>query len=334
MNRCKFAFALGALLICTLPVAAQSGWQPVTFAPSPDHIDVLVGGKAFTTYFFAVDAAKAYMMPLRTAQGTLISRDFPHGNSVQSANPKDDSFEPHQRPLYFGHGDINGFDFWGEEAFKKFYGPEGKARYGRMVLERLEPVQPGAESGTLRAHFQLMGNDGTKVARETQTFTIRGDAGTRIVDCEILIEAVYGPVTFGDTKEGSFALRLGPALSDPNVSIVNSNHETGSAVWGKRADWVDYSGTVGGEQAGVAVFDHPENLRHPTTWHARGYGLLAVNPFGLRAFTRDASQNGAYHIPAGASLLLRYRVVIHHGAAGSYDVAGAYTRYRSAGQAR
>ena len=329
MNRRKISFAFGIFLISTLPVVAQPAWQPVTFAPSSDHIEVLVGGKAFTTYFFAVDAAKAYMMPLRTAQGNIISRDFPRGNDVKGGNPKDDSFEPHQRPLYFGHGDINGFDFWGEEAFKKFYGPEGNARFGRMVLERLEPVRPGAKSGTLRAHFQLTGSDGTKVARETQTFIFRGNASTRIVDCEILIEAVYGPVTFGDTKEGSFALRLGPALSDPNVSIVNSNHETGSAVWGKRADWVDYSGTVGGEEAGVAVFDHPKNLRHPTTWHARGYGLFAVNPFGLRAFTGDANQNGAYQIPAGASLRLSYRVVIHHGKAKSYDVAQAYAQYQS-----
>lgn len=329
MNRLELPFTLGVFLVSTLPLVAQSRWQPVTFGSAPDHIDVLVGGKAFTTYYLAGDAAKAYMMPLRTAQGNVISRDFPHGNDVTGGNPKDDSFEPHQRPLYFGHGDINGFDFWGEEAFKKFYGPEGSARYGHMILQRLEPVQPGAESGTLRAQFQLTGNEGTNVARETQTFIFRGDASTRIIDCEILIEAVYGPVTFGDTKEGSFALRLGPALSDPNVSIVNSNHETGSAVWGKRADWVDYSGTVGGEEAGVAIFDHPENLRHPTTWHARGYGLFSVNPFGLRAFTQDANQNGAYQIPAGGSLRLRYRVVIHHGTAKSYDVAEAFARYQS-----
>jgi len=333
MNRLEVPIALGAFFIATLSSAAQPGWQPVTFAASPGHIDVFVGGKPFTTYYLASDAAKAYMMPLRTAQGNVISRDFPHGNDVKGGDPKADSFEPHQRPLYFGHGDINGFDFWGEEAFLKFYGPEGKVRYGHMLFKRLEPVQAGAKAGTLRAHFELIGNDGTKVARETQTFIFRGDSNTRTVDCEILIEAAYGPVTFGDTKEGSFALRLNSALSDPNVSIVNSNHETGSAVWGKRADWVDYSGTVGGEEAGVAVFDHPENLRHPSTWHARGYGLFAVNPFGLRAFTGDTSQNGAYQIPAGSSLRLRYRVVIHHGLGESFDAAKAYAEYRSSAHA-
>ncbi len=201
MNRYGLSFVAGALLLAALPVAAQSAWQPVTFVPASDHVDVLVDGKAFTTYYFSGDAAKAYMMPMRTAQGSVVSRSFPRGNDVTGGNPKDSSFEPHQRPLYFGHGDINGFDFWGEEAFKKYYGPEAKARYGHMVLESLEPAQPGASSGTLRAHFQLAGNDGTKVARETQTFTFHGDAQTRMIDCDILIEAAYGPVTFGDTND-------------------------------------------------------------------------------------------------------------------------------------
>ena len=56
-------------------------------------------------------------------------------------------------------------------------------------------------------------------------------------------------------------------------------------IWGKRADWVDYYGNVAGEIVGIAIFDHPKNLRHPTYWHARSYGLLAANPFGLREFT-------------------------------------------------
>ncbi len=190
MKRVDLSFTFGLCLMAALPLAAQPHWQPVTFASSPDHIDVLVGGRPFTTYYVASDAAKAYMMPMRTAHGNVISRDFPHGNDVTGGNPKQDSFEPHQRPLYFGHGDINGYDFWGEEAFKQYYGPEAKSKYGHMVLERLEPVRPGANAGTLQARFRLTGNDGTNVARETQTFTFRGDANLRIVDCEILIEAV------------------------------------------------------------------------------------------------------------------------------------------------
>jgi hypothetical protein len=69
----------------------------------------------------------------------------------------------------------------------------------------------------------------------------------------------------------------------------------------------------GGEDVGIAIFDHPKNLRHPTYWHARHYGLLAAHPFGLREFTHDRHQDGSYTIAAGGSLKLRYRVLIHHG---------------------
>src|SRR2546426_6254040 len=73
--------------------------------------------------------------------------------------------------------------------------------------------------------------------------------------------------------------------------MVNSTGATGEKrIWGKRADWVDYYGNVAGEDVGIAIFDHPENFRHPTYWHARGYGLFAANPFGTREFTRDRRQ--------------------------------------------
>jgi len=47
----------------------------------------------------------------------------------------------------------------------------------------------------------------------------------------------------------------------------------------KHADWCDYYGSIGGKTVGIAMFDHPSNPRHPTTWHVRDYGLFAANPF-------------------------------------------------------
>ena len=80
--------------------------------------------------------------------------------------------------------------------------------------------------------------------------------------------------------------------------MVNSLGAEGEkAIWGKPADWVDYDGKVADEDVGIAVLDHPKSFRHPTTWHARGYGLFAANPFGLRDFTHDPNQDGSWTIP-------------------------------------
>jgi methane monooxygenase PmoA-like len=70
--------------------------------------------------------------------------------------------------------------------------------------------------------------------------------------------------------------------------MVNSEGSVGEkSVWGKRADWVDFYGTIAGEDVGIANFDNPNNLRHPTYWHARHYGLLAANPFGLKELLHE-----------------------------------------------
>jgi hypothetical protein len=110
--------------------------------------------------------------------------------------------------------------------------------------------------------------------------------------------------------------------------MVNSLGAEGEkAIWGKRADWVNYDGKVEGEDVGIAVLDHPKSFRHPTTWHARGYGLFAANPFGLRDFTRDPNQDGSWTIPEGKSLTFRYRVIIHHGDYREAHIGEAYQKY-------
>jgi hypothetical protein len=132
----------------------------------------------------------------------------------------------------------------------------------------------------------------------------------------------------GDTKEGTFAIRVVKALEEPAVRMADSDGRVGEKqIWGKRAKWVDYSGSVEGEKVGIAIFDHPSNPKYPTYWHARGYGLFAVNPFGERDFYNDKARDGSLTIPAGKSLTFRYRALIHHGDASEAKVAEAYERY-------
>jgi hypothetical protein len=75
------------------------------------------------------------------------------------------------------------------------------------------------------------------------------------------------------------------------------------------------------------MMDHPGNLRYPTTWHVRSYGLFAANPFGLRDFTGDKTQDGSYVIAAGKNLRFAYRILIHEGDTATAKVADEYARY-------
>jgi hypothetical protein len=156
---------------------------------SGDHIEVLIGGRAFTTYYFGSGVAKPYLFPLCSAEGTVVTRSFPMVTNI----PGEDRDEPHQRALYFAHGDINGFDFWGEAAFPK-WSRHSVSSFGRTVLRQLDEMHSGPDSGTLVAEFDLMTPEGKAIAAETQSYLFRGDEHSRAIDCEFAIHANQGPV--------------------------------------------------------------------------------------------------------------------------------------------
>ena len=326
MVHCKPGLRLavvGTLLFASTALGAGGAVQLIR---KGDHLDVLIGGRLFTTYYFTAAVAKPYFRPLRSGQGTVLTSDFPKGNVIPPEHLKDPSQEPHQRLMYFGHGDVDGIDFWSEAAFPKY--SDGSV-FGRVVFRKLEEIRSGADSGVLRADFELVGPRGRVIADEIQAFVFGGDQNTRTIDCEFTLVANYGAVvTLGDTKEGTFGFRLTKELNSPPGHMVNSAGAEGEKeIWGKRADWVDYDGSVGVEEVGIAVFDNPKSFRHPTYWHARGYGVLAENPFGWREFYNDPQRDGSWTIPQGKELKFRCRVLIHHGNYNQAKVADAYQQY-------
>ncbi len=329
-GKTSIKFLLGALVLVSLPVRCAS--RPVELRQTGNQIVVIVGGQPFTTYYFTPESPKPYLHPLRSARGIVVTRGFPMRNDI-AGESRD---HPHHRALFFAHGDINGIDFWTEgkpasnaQTVKGVYYSSEDLPKGRTVFRKVEEIASGPDSGSLRAVFELVGPDGTGIATETQGYTFRGDESTRTIDCEFTIRADRGgAVKMGDTKEGTFAIRVVKALEEPAARMLNSNGGAGEKeIWGKRADWVDYSGVVDGERLGIAIFDYPSNPKHPTFWHARGYGLFAVNPFGEHDFYNDRSRDGSIALRPGEALTLRYRVLIHHGDAAEAKVAEAYREY-------
>lgn len=310
------------------------GQEPVKVTRTGNKISVEIGGSPFTTYYFGTEAPKPYLYPLRSAKGTIVTRSWPMVTDI----PGEDHDHPHQRAMYFGHGDINKIDFWAEKNLTRaqqtvngIYYPSEDLPKGRTVIRRIEEMHGGSDSGVVKAAFDLVKPDGEVMGEEIQAYTFSGSKNDRIVDCAFTLRANHGPLKLGDTKEGTFAIRVAHGLDSPPAHMVNSNGGVGEKeIWGKKANWVDYYGNVDGEEVGIAIFDNPHNLRHPTTWMARGYGLFAVNPFGLREFFNNPKLDGSYTIPAGGSLTLRYRVLIHHGDDKQAGVASEWQKYAAA----
>ena len=110
--------------------------------------------------------------------------------------------------------------------------------------------------------------------------------------------------------------------------IVNSKGVRDEKTWGQRAEWCDYYGPVDGKTVGLAIFDHPQNPRHPTWWHVRDYGLFAANPFGQHDFeSLPDKAAGNLTVAAGKSISFHYRFYLHEGDEQQAKVAEKYHQY-------
>ena len=202
---------------------------------------------------------------------------------------------------------------------------------GNVVHDKFLKIESGKDVGITQSQNKYIAPDGTVICTDTRTHKFYNRADEKMMDLEITFHASEGQVVLGDTKEGSMAIRLAPTMrlkgSVGQGHIINSEGDKDGDAWGKRAAWCDYYGPVKSDIVGVAIFDHPQNPKHPTWWHVRDYGLFAANPFGVSDFERKPRGTGDITIPAGESLTFRYRIYIHKGDNEQGKVAEHYGEY-------
>jgi sugar phosphate isomerase/epimerase len=296
---------------------ARAGGSGVKITEQDKTLKIEVNGQLFTEYCYK-DVPRPYFYPVIGPTGKPIIRHWPMKEVEGEARD-----HVHHRSLWFTHGDVNGIDFWAEGGGKK----------GTIVHEEFLEVTSGSQVGVIKSRNKWVGPDGKIVCTDTRTHKIYNPtlADYGMMDFEITINASNGEVVFGDTKEGSMAIRLGPTIQVDGPTgkghIVNSEGLRDADTWGKRATWCDCYGPVDGDVVGVAIFDHPSNPRHPTWWHVRTYGLFAANPFGVHDFEKKPAGTGNLTIPAGQSVTFKYRFYLHKGDEKQGKVAECYSEY-------
>ena len=312
----RAASLLVVLALCPAPQV----WAQVTLTQGAEQIAVAIDGQPFTVFYIGgANLNRPYLHPLRSASGKVVTRSFPAG---QLAGETTD--HPHHAGLFYGHGDVNGYNYWAVQSVANPQ-PPASANVGRIVLDKVTSVKSGKESGSVDVILTWLKPDGAPLLTETRKTTFYAHPELRIIDFDFDLAAIE-TVVFRDTKEGTFAMRMATVLDEPPArpkpgesartgKLTNAQSGVGEAnVWGTRSEWVDYSGVLDGESVGVVMMDHPGNPRHPTYWHSRGYGLHSINPFGVSDFLNDKTQNGSLTIERGQHVRFRYRVVIHPGA--------------------
>jgi hypothetical protein len=331
MNVVRLPITLAVVILglaAALPAQAQ-----VDVKKEAERITVDIDGKPFTVvYIGGKDLNRPYLHPLRTATGKIVNRSFPAGTL-----PGETTDHPHHAGLFYGHGDVNGYNYW---AIQNVATPPSKASptMGRIVLKDVPSVTSGKASGSVDLVLTWLTPEGKPLLTETRKMTFYAHPMLRIIDFDFDFTAI-DKVVFRDTKEGTFAMRVATVMEEQapkdkggparTGKLVNAQGGQGEAnVWGKRSEWVDYSGEIDGEKVGIVMMDHPANPRHPTYWHSRGYGLHSINPFGVSDFLNDKTQNGSLTIEPGGHVRFRYRVIIHPGR-GPERIAELYKQYVS-----
>jgi hypothetical protein len=287
------------------------GSGSVKITEEEDKLTVVINGQLFTQYNFK-DAAFPYFYPVIGPTGINITRHWP---MKEGENEEYD--HPHHRSLWFAHGDVNGHDFW-------------QGRDEKIVHDKFLLIS-GSKGGIIKSQNKWIATNGQIICTDTRTYRFTSSYEIRIMDFEVTIHASHGDLTFGDTKEGSMAIRLAPTMRvEGKVGkghIINSEGNQDNEAWGKRAAWCDYFGPLNGQIVGVAIFDHPQNPRHPTWWHVRAYGLFAANPFGVHYFEKKPAGSGDLTIKSGDSMTFCYRFCFHKGDFEQAKVAELYRQY-------
>jgi hypothetical protein len=270
----------------------------VTLHEEDSRLRIELPSGPFGVYHYEESAPRPYIWPLYGPGGVEMTRAFP---MEDRAGEKQD--HPHHRSLWSAFDEVNGVNNWHDGE------GHGWTRHEHVV------VNSGPVFGRFAAKSVWTSAEDEPILEEmrhVRVYNVDGDS--RLFDYTIFWRAMYGDVTFGDTKEaGAIAVRVATSMDGERGGVI-TNSEGGRGekeCWGKRADWCDYTGDIGGERFGIAIFNRPnrQSFSGAPRWHVRDYGLFATNPFSVAAF--EGGEKQPFILKSEKVVTFSYRVLLH-----------------------
>jgi hypothetical protein len=314
-----------AALAAALP-AADSDRVSIEM-PISGPVFFRLGDETVTSYHTGPGLAQPYLWPLYAPGGVAVTRAWP----IKVKAPAITMDHPHHVSAWFCHGEIladadanaksRAIDFWSTLP-------------GHGVIGCVRTELP--DRNRLVTHNEWRTSDGQTVLNEVRAMSLSPIAGGRLVVMTIDLTPATGSVTFGDTKEGAFAIRVDDQLrvgdkkgKNPKSRITNADGKEGEkGCWGYQSSWCDYSGEIDGQPVGISLFDDSTN-KPRACWHVRDYGLMAANPFGREksGFPGVRGRRDLVKLDKGDHLKLRYGIFLHGGDAATGKVALAFEHF-------
>ena len=308
---------------CLLLVSVLAHSQNFKIVEGKEKIDVYYGTNHLTSLIHDDSLFKTAYYPLSTLTGTHITREYPY-----EKKPGERTDHPHHVGLFFAHESVNGHDFWNMSTS---IAPSKRVNYGTEIYQSARAIKNGIIS---KAKWRA--NDGEDLLNEETKMIFSTSGNDLVIDRTTSLTALTN-IEIIDKKDALMGLRVARELELPvpgkdnfvledgtispsienDITKVTGNYRNsesviGADVWGKKATWVCLDGKINGKDISVAIIDHPGNTDAPSYWHARGYGLFAVNPLGKEVFTEGKAKINL-SLKEGESIVFKYRIVIREG---------------------
>ena len=261
-----------------------------------------------------------------SAGGNFITRGFPiETRDGETVN------HPHQVGVSFVYGDVNGVDFWNNSPFRS---AEELKRMGTIIHRKVLKQKDGKGKAELVTQSDWISPKGETLLSETAKFIFRIEGKNRIIERETTFKANIQDVTFGDNKEGLFLIHLNRQLQQNNQFPVKVTDEKGNIseartgenltgeylnseglrdekIFGTFGRWASVSGKINDESLTVTIFDNRANHNFSiNSMMVRPYGLLALNPFGRKAYEPTAEAR-KFVLSKGKSIKFKHRLTIY-----------------------
>jgi len=323
-NRARLPLVLLAIFVFSTACLNSD----VEFIVQSNRIDILIGGEHVTSYLHSIDSTssmvdrelrltKPILYPVYSPSGVIVCRGYPldriEGESTD---------HPHHTGLFFAYNDIN------EEG-----GFWENSKNEMPVIKHVKTLHINRRDGMgeLSVLKQWVGKSGSVLLEETREMVFTGGKDETIIDFSINLKATEKTVTFRDTKEGLFAIRVADWLREEGGTgiYLNSNGKKKEKnVWGKRARWMRLQGVKNGRIIGIAIFYHPKSINYPTYWMVRGYGLFSANPLGQYIYQKHHGQKNPQRLDLtlkpGEVAHFIFRMVIYEGSRTSEQLEGIF----------
>jgi hypothetical protein len=241
---------LSAFEAAPLPVLKHTKGEKISFSAA---------GRLLFESRYTPARPKTYVHPFCAPDGSPLTLDGPADHI-------------HHRGVTIGWSNVNGYEFFGEDN-------PGLPK-GRIVHQRFEKM---AETPypTVTAINHWVGGDEVFVI-ERRTIAAPAQVGGMVWmlwDSELRAAKAGTVLRTDKAVYNGLGIRLIHEMDGGRVLNSDGRDSVASAN-GQRAAWAAYSGALpSGGTAGIALFDHPSNPRHPTPFFVMNrFGYISAAP--------------------------------------------------------